>query len=183
MRQPSGRSGAAVALYRNVPAIPRYFLGGVSDLRRTSKSLVASALAMARACEYFRTARSVVGPTTPSTAPGSNPKALSLPCNSRISSAFSGAGFAGAGSGICGADGAGGCSNDVAGDGEAGGGEIAGTEAGGGAFSGMSSARGMAAFACSTGLGGNGSEGGKGRPRTARTAAAANSISNKPSQR
>src|SRR6267378_4490962 len=47
-----------------------YFLARGSDLRRTSKSLVASALAMPRACEYFRTALSVVGPTTPSTAPG-----------------------------------------------------------------------------------------------------------------
>src|SRR5882757_2692831 len=102
--------------------MPCYFLGGGSDLRRTSKSLVASALATARAFEYFRTAPSVVGPTTPSTAPGSNPNALSLPCNSRISSAPSGAGFAGAGGGICDADG--GCSNDVAGDGEAGAAEI-----------------------------------------------------------
>ena len=180
VRQPSGRSGAAVALYRNVPVIPRYFLG---EFRSQANEQVSCRFCVGNGPRLRILPNSAQRRRADDAVDGSGikSKALSLPCNSRISSVFSG-GFAGAGSGVCGADGAGGRSNDVAGDGEAGGGEIAGAEAGGGALSDMSSARGIAAFACSTGLGGNGSEAGKGRPRTARTAAPANSISDTPSQ-
>src|SRR5882757_26345 len=74
---------------------------GASAFRRTSSSLVASALGRARASAYWRMALRVWRPMVPSMNPGLKPAALSLPCSSRISSGVSGAGLGGAVDGIC----------------------------------------------------------------------------------
>jgi len=130
-----------------------YFFGRASVLSRESKSLVASAFGMARDSEYFRRALAVIGPKIPSAGPGPKPRALSMLCNSRISSLVSGTELAGVINGICEVDNSRGSSGaDLAnscGIGGAGAGESRGGEIGGTSFSSILSARVVAAFACS----------------------------------
>jgi len=140
---------------------------------------------MARDCAYFRTAPSVIGPTTPSIGPGLKPAALSLPCSSRISSVVNGAALACAAAGTCGVDkGGGGSGVDLASscataEGATGGGKATRIgETGGEAFSSGLSTSAALAFACSRCGDADGLEGGDDRPQKAR-AMPANSISSR----